>query len=171
MVTDTFKEMLEALLKAKSQFKQVNKNAINPFLGNRYATLAHILDSIEPALMEQGFFITHFLDEAQSSLVTQIVHVKTGESLKCSVKLLLKESDNMQALGSAITYARRYSLLMLLGLSVDDDDDGNTASGVHAKQAPTTQAAQPKGAFQPKSQSVSKPGPFPAKTGNKNPFY
>jgi hypothetical protein len=61
------------------------------------------------------------------SLRTDIVHVPTGETLTGNIPLVLQK-DDPQGVGSALTYYKRYSILSILGLTADEDDDGQAAS-------------------------------------------
>ena len=67
-------------------------------------------------------------------MVSRISDISTGEFLEASIKL--PELNDMQKLGSAITYARRYTLGSLLAMAAEDDD-GNSASGLKAKGKPS----------------------------------
>ena len=124
---DGLRQMLFALKSAKAEFLDIKRNAQNPYLGNRYATLGQVLEAVEPALTKHDFIIEHRLvyRESRTFLITSILHIPTLQDLATEVELSYRAGD-MQSLGSAITYARRYSLLVLLGLSMEDDD-GNRA--------------------------------------------
>lgn len=125
--TDTAQQaMLRALLAAKKEFLSVKRNATNPYLNNSYATLSSVLESVEPALEKHGFIVEHVLDyrDSRTFMITSIIHIDTLCAQTTEIELSYKNGD-MQSLGSAITYARRYSLLMLLSLAMEDDDGNN----------------------------------------------
>jgi hypothetical protein len=117
--------LLTALIKAKKEFKSIVKSANNPFYKSKYATLDTILDSVEPALLNNGLILVQPVIE--NNLYTRLYHAESGEYLE-SIYILPELSDP-QKLGSAITYARRYGVSAMLSLSTDDDDDGHVASG------------------------------------------
>jgi len=118
----------------------------NSHLGNRYADLASVCDACLPHLSAQCIAVLQPVS-ANGPLVTVetiLVH-SSGEFIKSSLTLVAYEatkgggfspSDKPQSVGSAITYARRYSLSALVGVSADDDD-GNAASG-RTRPAPAT---------------------------------
>lgn len=124
---DGLRQMLFALKDAKAEFLDIKRNATNHYLGNSYATLGKVLEAVEPALTKHNFIIEHRLSyqEGKTYLSTTILHIPTLHDLTTEVELSYRQGD-MQSFGSAITYARRYSLLLLLGLSMEDDD-GNKA--------------------------------------------
>lgn len=105
------------------------KNATNPFLKNSYADLSAIQKAVFPAFHANGFAIiqTCGADEFGKYLKTEFIHL-SGEGFEGKVYLEYKQND-MQSLGGAITYARRYGLSSMSGVPVEDDD-GNAASGV-----------------------------------------
>lgn len=124
--------LLKALVKAKPNFGRVKKDAKNPHFKNTYATLAAVLEAVEIPLAEQGIVIVHQLQE--DGLRTAIVHCDSGEELDFHFPLTL--GANPQAIGSGLTYARRYSLLCLLSLAAEDDD------GEEARQSPAPAKAK-----------------------------
>lgn len=121
-------EAIKAFIKAQSELGAAIKNANNPFLKNKYADINAIQDAVFPVFHANEFAIVQQggADECGQFLETQIIHV-TGESFTSKVYLEFKKAD-MQSLGGAMTYARRYGLISLTGVPVQDDD-GNTANG------------------------------------------
>lgn len=94
-----------------------------------YADLATVMEAIGPLLTEHGLVWSTFptIDEqGRPALRYRITHAETGESEQDTMSLMLAKSD-AQAQGSAITYARRYSITAVLNL-ISDDDDGRAAS-------------------------------------------
>jgi len=135
------KEIFSALVKFAALEIQVVKNKTNPHFKNKYADLQEILDKVRKPLSECGLALYQSV-RGENTLVTKLVHT-SGESLE--EIFTFKDATNMQGLGSAITYAKRYQICAMLGLAADDDDDGNEAVKSQAKpQAqPVTQAAKP----------------------------
>lgn len=129
----------QALAKAQSEFPLVKKTEKNPFFKSSYAGLPSVLEVVLPTLHANGLYISQSpINEGDKvGVKTRIIHAETGESLEDSFTMTLSKNDP-QGAGSAITYARRYALVSMLGLNVDEDDDGNTASGKVAK--PLTKA-------------------------------
>jgi hypothetical protein len=123
--SQSIKEIAKALLVFHSKVQKIAKSEINPFFKSKYADLPAILDSIQEPLQESGLSFCQFPEE--NSLTTILMHGDSGEFLQGTYNLHA-EKINPQGLGSAITYARRYALGAILGLNVDNDDDGNKGS-------------------------------------------
>jgi hypothetical protein len=118
-------EFLQALSDLQNSITKVVKNTDNPYYKSKYADLNALFEQVKPLITDKGFVLIQVVRGSQ--LHTELVHLKTGESISGDMDLLTAKPD-MQQLGSAITYARRYSLLALLNIETADDD-GNTASG------------------------------------------
>lgn len=131
-------ELAKALLAFQKDAPRLHKAAESQ-IGTRrykYLDLTDAMEAIRPALNDQGVIVTQSLafDAAVGlrTLDTSLVHAETGEKMQSW--LVLPPTDDMQELGKAITYARRYSLVAMLGLVADEDTDGSageseTASG------------------------------------------
>nr|MBP9898574.1 ERF family protein [Gemmatimonadales bacterium] len=88
-----------------------------------------ILEAVEDPLHAQGLILVQRLvDDGGLALVTELIHAESGESINSYASVVCAEPNNPQKVGSAITYYRRYSLLTLLNLTPEEDDDGNAAS-------------------------------------------
>lgn len=143
------KNLLKALLAAQSELTDPVKNSTNPAFRNRYADLHAVLEAIEAPLAKNGLVITQTLrlDESlgdapktnEQVLVTCLWHVESAEVIS-STMALRPEKPTPQGMGSAISYARRYSLQALLGLTAVDDD-GQEAS--KPSQKPASKAISP----------------------------
>lgn len=128
-----------ALAKAQGQFRQPKKTRdvkVQTKTGGsytfKYAELDEILDCVRKPLSENGLAVMQLptIHEGWIEIKTLIVH-DSGEWLS-EVMSCRPEAMELQKLGGAITYLRRYSLQSILGLAADDDDDGNAASGNQA---------------------------------------
>jgi len=117
----------KALITFQGKVDKIKKDTTNPFFKSKYASLSSIQDEIQLPLAESGLCYTQH-PENGGSLTTMLVHADSGEYFQSSYDMHLAKSDP-QSLGSAITYAKRYALVANLGLNIDDDDDGNHASG------------------------------------------
>lgn len=118
-------EFYKALAELQNSIGKIVKNTDNPYFKSRYADLNALFEQIKPIINEKGFVLVQTV--VCDKLETTLIHLGTGESLHSAMDLLTAKPD-MQQLGSAITYARRYSLLPMLNIEVADDD-GNLASG------------------------------------------
>lgn len=130
-------DAIKAFIKAQSEMGAAIKNAQNPFLKNKYADLNAIQEAVFPVFHANDFAIIQTVGHDQHGhyVDTKLLHITEAEFNSC-VYLEFKKGD-MQSLCGAITYARRYGLLSLSGIAVEDDD-GNTAVGtgqMKAKQA------------------------------------
>ena len=112
------KTMLERLLEAQKQIGKVVKNAKNPHFKSNYADVNAIVAAVEPILNENGLILMQPIDDGY--VVTRIIDATTGEKIES--KLPLGNQAQPQAMGSQITYYRRYTLQSLLALQVEDDD-------------------------------------------------
>lgn len=121
-------EAVVAFNKAQANMGKAIKDGKNPFLNNSYATLEAVQNAVFPAFQAEGFAILQCggADE-HGQYVSTILHHSSGHLFQSKVYLELKKGD-MQSVGSAITYARRYGLTMITGVPVTDDD-GNAAVG------------------------------------------
>lgn len=138
-------KILPALIKVKSKLQAVSKSANNPFFKSKYADLNTYLDEVEQhlELNELVLFQPVSVNESGANVVESIIMDSTGQFVASQMTVVSKEAD-MQKLGSAITYARRYTLGALLAMKAEDDD-GNHASGKTDKPraaAPATPSAQ-----------------------------
>ena len=111
------------LHEAKKEIGVVKKNAKNPHFKNTYADLNALIDAVEPILLEKGLILLQPIKDGK--VHTQIIDVDSGEMIESYIDL----SPNLtaQALGSQITYYRRYQISSILSLMADDDD-GHLAS-------------------------------------------
>lgn len=132
------KSLHTALLAAQKDFPLVKKTEKNPFFKSSYAGLPNVLEVAMPILHAHGLYITQApcTEGDRIGVTTTLTYAETGESLSSSFTVALAKNDP-QGAGSAITYARRYALVSMLGLNVDDDDDGNAASTPVAKKVST----------------------------------
>lgn len=120
------KNIAAALVGFHKEVGIIKKDAKNPFFKSKYASLSQILETIDEPLTNNGLAIVQF-PEGQYGLCTRLVHT-SGEWLEACYTMK-PTKDTPQDLGSAITYQRRYAVGAILSLNIDDDDDGNNASG------------------------------------------
>lgn len=131
------------LMKVQTKIGAVTKSANNPHFRSKYADLNEVLDVAKEALNSEGVFIAQGcdFDSAGKFLQTSLIHGDSGESLTGKVYLVGCE-ENMQKMGAAITYARRFGLVSLLALE-STDDDGETAVGRGGASTPSRAPATP----------------------------
>lgn len=122
--------LLGAMLALQAEAPKLHRDATNPHFRNRYASLDGIVETVNPLLQKCGLVWTTLPvsdEHGQPALYYRLAHAESGEQIAGTMPLLLTKNDS-QGMGSAITYARRYSLCAVLNLVADEDDDGNEAS-------------------------------------------
>ena len=119
-------ELTKAMFKFHSLVNKINKDGQNPFFKSNYATLSHILEEISEPLQQSGLIITQWPEG--SDLITLLIHADSGQYFQSSYNMPVAKQNDPQAVGSAISYARRYAVSSILSLNIDDDD-ANKASG------------------------------------------
>jgi hypothetical protein len=127
--SDSQKELYMALAKAQAQFKVAEKDTTNPYFKSKYADFESIVSSCRQALSNNGLSFVQITSIEQNGnliLITRLCHA-SGEYIESSYPIEPIKKDP-QALGSALTYAKRYSLSALLGVvTSEEDDDGEAA--------------------------------------------
>jgi hypothetical protein len=122
-------KLAPALVGLQADLMPVAKTADNPFFKSSYAPLTEVMKSVQPLLAKHKLAVSQwvtYLDGGQSALRTILIH-ESGQTIEDVQPLLLSKQDP-QGQGSAITYARRYGVMAVLGIVADEDDDGNAAS-------------------------------------------
>jgi len=135
------KSLAAALLEAQKEAPALQRNAVNPHFGNRYVSLEELMAAILPVLHKHDLLLVQLPTTSlggEPGLRTRIEYVPTGEWVEDTMPLMLAKRDP-QGQGSALTYARRYALMAILGLVADKDDDGNEGAG-KAKKTGTSRS-------------------------------
>ena len=163
--SDQINELATALAKAQGEMSGAVKDSSNPFFRSKYADLASVWDACRAPLSKHGLSVVQFPNTAYAgapeayewtakqsgetrygvrvvttvSVVTRLLHA-SGQFLEDRVSTMLPTGDP-QAVGSAITYLRRYALQAVVGIAPEDDD----AEAVHGRgygvQAPIARGA------------------------------
>ena len=128
--SESIAEINKALVGFHNDIKQPLKDKANPFFKSKYVPLeniAEVIDEVAPkhglAYLQEAFTT----DTGQTGVVTRLVQER-GEFYETEPLVLNADKNNAQGQGSVITYARRYQLASLFGITSDEDDDGNKAS-------------------------------------------
>ena len=139
--SESIKELATALAKAQGEFSGAVKDSSNPFFKSKYADLQSVVSAIKPSLSKHGlsFIQINHDGESAAGVETVILHA-SGEFISTGVISVPVSKQDAQGYGSAITYARRYSLQTAFGIA-PEDDDGNAASQakpekIHPKPIP-----------------------------------
>ena len=133
--SETISNLAKALTGFNAEVSKISKDANNPFFENKYSTLDTIVEEIRPILQKHGLNILQMPsgDGEKVALTTMLLH-DSGEYIESEQLLMKPVKNDPQAVGSCITYARRYSLASFLSLNTGEDDDGNLAT--HSKDKP-----------------------------------
>jgi hypothetical protein len=137
--------LVRALIKAQREMAPALKTAYNPGYKSKYVDLAGAWEACGNALTSNGLTVvqtTRVRDDGMPLLVSALYH-ESGANIAGEYPLLPATQNDPQKLGGALTYARRYALMALVGLA-PEDDDGTTASAKPAAPAPAAPPAQPK---------------------------
>jgi len=128
--SESIENLAKSLSKFQSEVTNPTNTATNPFFKSKYAPLSEVLNTVRPLLSKNGLSVMQSTTARNEMVIitTMLIH-DSGEWIQFSSLPLKPEKNNPQGVGSAITYGRRYTLSAVLGISSEDDDDGNTASG------------------------------------------
>lgn len=134
-------KLASAFVKAKQAFGPALKDRTNPAFRSKYADLGACLEAVEDALLSNGIALLQdtFEDSTGVTVETVFLH-ESGEERRCGRLHVPAAKQDPQGYGSALTYARRYSLMTACGIA-PEDDDGNSAT-----EAKSRQDAKPKAA-------------------------
>ncbi len=144
-------EFAKALVLVQGSLEEAKKDKSNPAFRSKYADLGSCWDACRDALQGNNIAVLQLPTTSPPGYVgleTRLIYGSTGESISSTFTVPLKDATNAQALGSSLTYARRYALCSFLGIC-GEDDDGDKAS----KPAPA-QAAQRRTDSAPTAQTV-----------------
>lgn len=135
-------QLFVALSKAQEEMDAAYKTKNNPFFKSRYADLGEIVGAARPALCKNGLSVMQQIVswDGVHYLTTTVGHASGQWMRSCMAVNPLK--DDIQSLGSAITYLRRYCYASLMGVIVEDDD-GEAAVNRNSNQTPNQYKAQP----------------------------
>jgi hypothetical protein len=140
-------ELASALSKAQGEMEAAIKDSSNPFFKSKYADLNSIWSACRLPLSKNGLAVIQTIDQNESGqlvLITLLCHC-SGQWIRSRAPIITQKHDP-QSIGSAITYFKRYSLSAIVGVSTDEDDDGEGAMNRCLKDKyPTPQNPPQKG--------------------------
>jgi hypothetical protein len=176
--SESIDKLAAALVKAQGAFATVERDRIAKVKSQRtnaeytysYATLSAIFDNIRKPLADNGLAITQAVRQAgnkgEITVESMLLH-ETGQFLSEEITMPVVEMTP-QGYGSAITYARRYGIVSLLGIVTDDaDDDGAAGSGANRKPGKGLRqsAGNPEGGTQGQDRGSAPRTPAPRSNG------
>jgi hypothetical protein len=117
-----------ALVKAQKSFAPALKTNTNPHFRSKYVGLDGCVEAVIDALNENGIYLMQSNHEADDGVIVETVFIhESGETVSAGKLHVPASKLDAQGFGSALTYARRYSLMAACGIA-PEDDDGNAAS-------------------------------------------
>lgn len=124
LMSESINELALALSKAQAIIENVSKD--KQAYGYKYANLASCLDAVKKPLSDNGLAVAQLISQEGDKhvLVTMLLH-ESGQWLKSIFSIenvVMKQCNSLQQLGAGITYARRYTLSAIIGLTQEDDD-------------------------------------------------
>lgn len=125
---------VRAFALAQQEMENAAKDAVNPHFRSKYATLEAVREATLGALNKHGFIVLQRITvdgNGQRSVNTKLMHVG-GYQEEAWYPI---PEGTPQQVGSAITYARRYSWSAICGIAAEEDDDANEAQGMKPKSA------------------------------------
>lgn len=141
--SETIGKLAGALTAAQAEMPDVKKNAVNPFLKNKYADLGAVIETSRPYLAKNGLSISQFpTSDADKIGVTSILMHTSGEYIEDTIYISTSDSKGLsvaQSAGVVISYLRRYGWTSILGMYAEEDTDGGAA-----KPAPVGKSPQSK---------------------------
>jgi hypothetical protein len=138
--SEAINEIIPAIIAFQAEVQPAPKDSTNPHFKSTYADLTSVWEAVRPVLAKHHLAVVQAPSYADGRIVltTRIFH-KSGQWIESELSVK-PQQDTAQAIGSCITYERRYVLAAMLGVVADEDDDGNEGS-------------------KPKSASVQQPKP------------
>ena len=121
-------ELFLALLEVQQELSHAKASATNPHFKSQYVPFEALWDYAKEALNERGILIQQISHECEVGACIETVLVGHGETFGTGKMIVRADKPTAQSFGSAVTYAKRYSLSMALGIGADKDDDANNAT-------------------------------------------
>lgn len=135
------KELAAAMAKAFPEIEGATKDSENPAFKQggkalKYADLSSVVEAVKPALAKHDLWFSQMTHEHEGGVCVETVLThSSGESMSFGKLFVPASKQDAQGYGSALTYARRYSLMTAFGVA-PEDDDGNAAGASVAQKSP-----------------------------------
>lgn len=121
--SESIVNLAAALVRAQRKMVNAKKDAKNLFFKSTYANLNSVREAVTPALNEEGISVLQLMiHHSEKNFVRTTLLHESGEYVCSDTEIVVKEANNPQALGSAISYARRYGLSSATSSGAEDDD-------------------------------------------------
>ena len=147
MLDEQSGEMQKALAMFREQVKQPKLDGSNPYFNSNYVTLAGVQQAVDEGIKGTGLAYVQLVDsDNNGNVYVETIITHKGGILRSGKLSIPPKKKDAQGQGSAITYARRYQLAAMFGITSDKDDDANAAVGGNPnqgrKQAPKQQSSK-----------------------------
>ena len=120
-------QLINALIKVQSEIQHASKDAVNPYFKSEYATLEQVITQVKKPLNDNGIYFQQIAHPSELGACVETVFYGHGTSLSTGQILIPADKKDAQGFGSALTYAKRYSLSLACGIGHQKDDDANKA--------------------------------------------
>lgn len=165
--SESINELAAALAKAQGEIHGAKKDSLNPHFKSKYADLASVWEACRAPLSKNGLAVVQTMEPRESgvTLITALMHA-SGQWVSSELPMSIAANATPQAVGSAITYARRYALSSMVGVAPDEDDGEAAMTRPPMAQnitppKPSTPPPKPTYTQQPKSVESPKQMPKP----------
>lgn len=132
--SDSITKLAPALLKAQQSISFAVKDATNPYFKSKYADLTGVIAAVKDPLNENGITFIQAVNVGATPVVETVLLHESGEWMSSITPVYCGKPNDPQALGSGITYAKRYGLQAMLGLPTEDDDGEAAMSRKNAQE-------------------------------------
>lgn len=146
--SESIAELSKAMASFQRDVKQPLKDADNPFFKSKFVPLESVVEAITDIAPKHGLSFTQWAlsgDDGTLGVATLLMHT-SGEFIEYDPVFMKADKPNAQGAGALITYLKRYTLSAIFGITSDQDDDGNSASGNQAKPITQKQVGELKAA-------------------------
>jgi len=136
-ISSPIRTIYAAFIAAQAEFGSAVKASTNPHFKSRYADLSSVLEAVLPALNKHGLGLTYRVHDCDNGVRLEAVVIhSSGEELSSGILHVPVAKNDAQAMGSALSYGKRYLASGLFSLQTSEDDDGNAATA-SVKARPT----------------------------------
>ena len=137
--------LINSLVKAQSEIGSVKKNAENPYFKSGYATLEAVIETVKKPLNDNGIYFQQVAHDKNGGIGVETILHGHGSSISSGSVYMPATKNDPHAFGSALSYAKRYSLMMACGLASEDDDGNKAVDSFKQKSTTRTQPASKSG--------------------------
>lgn len=133
--SESILKISKALIEFRKDVKQPMKDADNPYFKSKYVPLENVVEAIDEVAPSKGLAFTQWAlndEQGRVGVATLLLH-DSGEFIEYDPVFMNADKNTPQGAGSLITYLKRYTLSAIFGITSDEDDDGNQATGNKTK--------------------------------------